>query len=237
MTVVGSATPLPPLSQDDTSRWLRLVTPLPAISLVGPVDGSRAEVEQHVAARYDSTYGARLTHFLPWFLRLQCLGRLTGVVGMQAADEHGLFLERYLDRPVEKQLAERLGHGVPRGALVEIGNLVADKRGASQLLFLLFTAILHTAGYEWIVFTATRSLRNNLEKLGFPLLELQRVDAAALAPELVAQWGSYYHTEPTVMAGSLAAAMELGATQPLLRRVLRLYQGQIATLALQLKRV
>jgi hypothetical protein len=210
---------------------------MPAITLVGPLDGIRAEVEQHVAERYAGTYGARLTHFLPWFLALECLGARTGVVGMQAADAQPLFLERYLDRPVENQLAERIGHPVARGALVEIGNLVADKRGASQLLFLLFTAILHQAGYEWIVFTATRSLRNNLEKLGFPLLELQRIEAQRLDPDLLAQWGSYYHTEPMVMAGSLAAAQDLCARQPLFRRVLRLYRGQIDALAAQLRRM
>jgi hypothetical protein len=209
---------------------------MPVITLVGPLDGLRGEVEQHVAARYAGTYGARLTHFLPWFLSLECMGARTGVVGMQAADAQPLFLERYLDRPVENQLAEQLGHPVARGALVEIGNLVADKRGASQLLFLIFTAILRQAGYAWIVFTATRSLRNNLEKLGFPLLELQRVEAERLEPGLLAQWGSYYHTEPVVMAGSLEAAARLSATQPLFRRVLRLYQGQIDALAAQLTR-
>jgi hypothetical protein len=235
MTAVGSA---PTTPHDETHRWLRLLAPTPGhITLVGPLDGTRADVEQHVASGYASTYGARLTHFLPWFLTLECLGTMTGVVGMQAADGNALFLERYLERAVEKQLAEKLGHPVARGALVEIGNLVAAKRGASQLLFLLFTAILHQAGYQWIVFTATRSLRNNLEKLGFPLLELQRVEPACLAPALLTQWGSYYHTEPVVMAGSLAAAVQLSTKQPLMRRVLCLYQNQIATLAEQLKRV
>jgi len=237
MAAIGSATPFPATSPDDASRWLRLLAPMPLLTLVGPLDGIRADIEQHLAARYQSSYGARLTHFLPWFLTLECLGALTGVVGMQAADDSPLFLERYLERPVESTLAQGLGQPVPRGALVEIGNLVAAKGGASQLLFLLFTAILHEAGYEWIVFTATRSLRNNLEKLGFPLLELQRVEPRRLQPELLAQWGSYYQTEPVVMAGSLAAAMELSAAQPLFRQVLRLYQGQIRALAAQLKRV
>jgi hypothetical protein len=195
------------------------------------------EVERHVAACYGSTYGARLTHFLPWFLTLEYLGALTGVVGMQVADENALFLERYLECPVELALSERLGQCVARGAVVEIGNLVAAKRGASQLLFLLFTTILHLAGYQWIVFTATRALRNNLEKLGFPLLELQPVEPARLDPALLKQWGSYYHAEPVVMVGSLAAAVELSAQQPRLRQALRLYQDQIATLAGQLNRM
>jgi hypothetical protein len=232
----GLSLPAQTLPQDDSRRWLRLLTPAPQVALAGPLDGGRIAVERHVAERYASTYEAKLTHFLPWLLTLECLGSLSGVVGMQAARTGPLFLEGYLDRPVEKLLAERLGQGVARGALVEIGNLVANKRGASQLLFLLFTATLHKAGYEWIVFTATRALRNNLEKLGFPLVELCRVETAGLDPALLAQWGSYYQSEPVVMAGSLASAMELIRAQPLLRRALALYQGRIDALAEQLAR-
>jgi hypothetical protein len=223
-------------ARNDAGRWLRLLAPAPHVALVGPADGGRAEVEQHVAARYASMYGARLTHFLPWLLTLKCLGALNGAVGMQPARGGALFLERYLDCPAEQALAARLGHPVARGALVEIGNLVAAKRGASQLLFVLLSATLRAAGYDWIVFTATRALRNNLDKLGFALVELRRVEPGRLDPELLAQWGSYYQSEPTVMAGRLSTALEVIAAQPLLRRGLALYQSQVDALAERLER-
>jgi hypothetical protein len=86
-----------------------------------------------------------------------------------------------------------------------------------------------------MVFTATRGLRNSLQKLGFPLLTLttaspQHLDAAAQV-----EWGSYYQSEPLVVAGSLDTALQLIDERPLLRRALRLYRHRINCLAASLR--
>lgn len=209
----------------------RFLNPLPEFQLLPPRDDGRAEVKQFIRDRYNSAYGAEVTHFLPWLLTMQCLGHLSGSAGLQPADNAPLFLEQYLDVPVEQALGARLGEPVVRQSMVEVGNLVAARKGASHLLFLMFTAVLHTAGYQWIVFTATHALRNNLEKLGFPLVELKQVDSSTLSEEVRAEWGSYYSTEPVVMAGNLQHAADLISSKGLYRRIARVYREEIRALA------
>lgn len=209
----------------------RLLTPAPRVALVDESHPDRDCVEQHVAERYRMAYGATVDHFNPWLLTLECLGNISGVAGMRPAQEQPLFLEQYLDTPVEEKIAAITGFSLSRESIVEIGNLVASRRGSSHLLFLLFTSALYQAGFEWITFTATRALRNNLENVGFPLYALAAVDVSTLDEATLAKWGAYYDTAPLVMAGRLEAAMQIIQSRPLLRRVLRHYRPRINELA------
>lgn len=230
-----SATPLACVHADtavDRASLLnRLLNPGPRFELSGPDDAERGRVEACVAEKFRSAWNARVTQFLPQLLSMHCLGSCTAVAGLRPAGAGPLFLERYLDEPAERALAAATGVTVPRRQLVEIGNLVANQRGASHLLFLILAAALHRAGYRWLVFTATRGLRNNLHKLGFPLLTLAVATPDRLEPEARSEWGDYYRSEPLVVAGNLDAAMALIAERPLLRRVTRLYRHQLTYLA------
>lgn len=209
----------------------RFLNPLPEFQLLSPRDEGRTGVKQFIRDRYNSAYGAEVTHFLPWMLTMQCLGNLSGSAGLQPAGNAPLFLEQYLEVPIEEALAAKLGEPVVRQSMVEVGNLVAARKGASHLLFLMFTAVLHAAGYQWIVFTATHALRNNLEKLGFPLVELKQVDSGTLPEQVRAEWGSYYATQPVVMAGNLQHAADLISSKGLYRRIARVYRDDIRALA------
>lgn len=209
----------------------RYLTPAPQFDLVSTASAERGELEAFVADRYQAAYGAKIAQFLPWLLSMRCMGLVSGVAGMRPADQQALFLEQYLDKPLEQLLADVSGVAVERASIVEIGNLSAARRGASHLLFVLFTAILHRAGYEWIAFTATKGLRNSLTKLGFPLLTLQAADKSRLDPQDRVVWGTYYDSEPIVVAGRLSDAMQIIQARPLLRRVLRMYGDNISCLA------
>jgi Thermostable hemolysin len=221
--------------QQHRSLVQRFLNPSPQFQLLTPRSGARSTVNQFIRDRYHAAYGAEVTHFLPWLLTMQCLDQLTGTAGLQPATPSPLFLEQYLPAPVETVLAGKLGAAVHRHSLVEVGNLVAARKGASHLLFLLFTAVLYEAGYQWIVFTATHGLRNNLEKLGFPLLALQQVQTAAVPDTLRSEWGTYFAAEPVVMAGSLEDAMRLIETTALYRRIARIYRERIRELATHLR--
>jgi hypothetical protein len=213
----------------------RMLTPTPSFTLARPGATDRARMEAFVVDRFQSVWHAHVTQFLPFLLGMQCGDSCTAVAGIRPATGTALFLERYLDTNAETALSALTGKEVPRAELAEIGNLVAGQRGASHLLFLVFTAALHRAGYRWIVFTATRALRNNLDKLGYPLLTLAPASADRLDAAARAEWGTYYDSEPLVMAGSLDDAMRLIEERPLLRRVLRLYRTAIAEIAFRLR--
>ncbi len=228
MSILSAALPKAP-ARDSLLR--RTLAARPAFTLSLPADAARPAMETFVADRFAEAWGARVTQFLPLLLGMQCLGHYTAVAGIRPAAQGPLFLERYLDTSVEAILSAAVQEDVPRRAIAEIGNLVAGQRGASHLLFLVLTAALHRAGYRWIVFTATHPLRNNLTRLGYPVLKLATAARDRLEPAALAEWGSYYDSEPWVMAGTLDDAMRLAEQRPLLRRVLRLYRGTIAELA------
>ena len=47
-----------------------------------------------------------------------------------------------------------------------MGNLATVSSGGARWLIIALTAYLQGAGYDWVVFTAVRSLRNSFEKPG-----------------------------------------------------------------------
>ena len=218
---------------DDLLR--RVLAPGPAATLSRHGEPGRDEAERFVAAKFAAAWQAQVTVFMPWLLSLRCMSRYAAVAGIRPAAHEHPFLEQYLDAPVEQVLGGVVNMPILRREIVEIGNLVADMRGSSHLLFLLLTAALHDAGYRWIVFTATQALRNNLTKLGYPLHLLAPADAARLDPAARALWGNYYRSDPQVMAGSLDDARRLADARPLLRRVLVRYREQVTAFALRLK--
>jgi hypothetical protein len=164
-------------------------------------DVRRGELERYVAEVYARAYGARLTHFQPLLVGLrEPGGALQGVIGARPAREPGpLFLEAYLDQPVEALLSVRLGEPVARGDLVEVGNLASHRPGAGRLLLGTLAHLLAGLGTPVAVFTATRPLRATFHRLGVQPTELALADGTRLGGALE-DWGRYYQTDPRVCA-------------------------------------
>jgi|SRR5512145_3264930 hypothetical protein len=196
----GVSPPLPPVV-----RTGRATARLEPIHRTHP---HRASFEQFIAARFDRAYGARVGHFSPHLLGVRdALARWQAASGYTPAAGQRLFLEQYFDRPVEDSLAG-LGRPVARERIVEVGNLAAASAGMARTLIPLLARHLHRLGYEWVVFTATRELRNSFRRLGLNPLRLARADPARLA-DGGASWGSYYQHDPLVMAGRIVRALHV----------------------------
>ena len=169
---------------------------------------SRFEFEDFIATRFARAYGARVAHFLPHLLGVRDgLGRWHAAAGYGAAQGAHLFLEQYLDAPVEATLAGALGRPVERGEVVEVGNLAAVSAGAARRLIPQLARHLHRLGYRWVAFTATRALRNSFLRLGLKPLPIAPADRARLA-DRGASWGAYYEQDPLVMAGKIALGLD-----------------------------
>jgi hypothetical protein len=161
----------------------------------------RADLEGFIARRFERAYGATLTHFLPHLLGLHdAQGRWQAAVGYAGAAEAPLFLEQYLDAPVEHVLAHTLERHVAREKVVEVGNLAAVRAGLARVLIPALATRLRQHGFEIAVFTATRELRNAFERIRLGPLVLAPADPARLRGGAAA-WGSYYAHAPTVMGG------------------------------------
>lgn len=163
----------------------------------------RPEVEAFIADVYRRRYGAELDAFLPLLLAFRdTAGTLVAAVGMRRASAGRLFVESYLDQPAERVIAAQARAAVRRDALVEIGNFAALTPGAARELIATLIPLLQGAELRWVVWVATRQLRNAFERLALATHSLgpalpDRLGAAAV------RWGSYYEARPEVLFGDL----------------------------------
>ncbi len=163
----------------------------------------RTRLERHIHATYARAYDANVTDFMPVLIALETAeGELHGVMGLRGADCEPLLLEHYLDEPIESVLGKRLQRKISRGRIVELGNLAAGSPGAARILVMALNAYLQGAGFQWVTFTAVPTLKNVFRRLGLDLLELAPADPARLG-ERAKEWGRYYDSHPTVMAGDI----------------------------------
>jgi len=162
----------------------------------------RSELEAFVNAAFLRKHGAHVRSFMPTLLSWNVGGARLGVVGLRAAQEEALYLENYLEAPIERTLAERAGRQLPRARIVEIGHLASRNCLAAARIAAALPRYLLELEYEWIVFTGTRTVRGILGRLGAPLHELAPASAECVSatPD---SWGRYYDAEPRVYAGFL----------------------------------
>lgn len=169
---------------------------------VPAVSGRRDETETFIREVFQRRYDARVPAFAPELLMLEQGERIVAAAGWRGAGASPLYLERYLDAPVEIHIASLGGQDVPRHRIAEVGNLAAVKPGSGVRMILSLAEQLHQSGYEWVVFTATDELIRILTRMGMPPLALQVADPARLGDEARA-WGRYYDTRPVVVAGRI----------------------------------
>jgi hypothetical protein len=175
----------------------------------------RDELEAFVRAAFERRHGARVVSFMPTLLSFRDgAGRLRGVVGLREALPQPLYLEQYLERPVEAALGSITGKAIGRRQVVEVGNLAGVNCRAAMRMVAQLPAYLLARDYRWIVFTATAAVQAMLQAFGAPLVELARADAARVA-DGADRWGSYYQEDPRVFAAYLPASRSIpGFSRP-----------------------
>ena len=170
----------------------------------------RAEAENYIADIFRSHYKAEVSSFSPNLMLVESGDRIAAAAGWRCAADEPLFLETYLDTPIEQAISKLAGRPVERSKIVEVGNLAADRRGGSIDVILTLAAHLDRLGFEWVVFTATNDLISIFRRLGLPPLALAPADPERLGDEATA-WGSYYSTNPIVVAGRIRLALDKSA--------------------------
>lgn len=176
----------------------------PTLTLSAPEHRATSErIENFIRERFADRYGAQVRHFMPTLLQLEDEhGTRHGAVGVRCAAAEPLFLERYLDRPVEAEIARRSGAIAARSQIVEVGNLAARGAGHARLLIVALTSLLATQGYDWVVFTGTPEIQNSFSRLDIGTVPLADADPARMGDEL-GDWGSYYDSHPQVLLGNV----------------------------------
>lgn len=153
--------------------------------------------------RYAAAHGATPASDYPTYLTIGAPDLPQATLGYRLAEGGGLFLEAYLNRPIEAVLTEMFGRPVLRARIVELGDHASQRAGATVTLWREAAAAL--AGQADIaVAVLTRPLRSMFGRLGLELVELAPARIEALG-EAGSGWGRYYQTDPVVCAGDIAA--------------------------------
>lgn len=194
--------------QFDAERVRRFTSVEPrVISIHHLLAPERMRVEAFLEAAYDRAFQGRIRNHYPTLMSVQDRqGTILAAVGFRFAGLGPLFLEQYLDEPVEAAVARELAAPTDRAAVAEIGNLASESPGASLFLFLALARHLDQRGCTHAVATATRQLRRSFARVGFATQPLTRAESARLSGG-AADWGAYYSRDPEVLAGAIAPAL------------------------------
>lgn len=165
----------------------------------------RKVAEDFIAGGFLRSHNACVKTFLPRLLTLKdAFGSIHAVVGCRRADQERLFLERYLDSPIEAILSQRSGLRVERNQIVELGNLACRNAETARRFLAVLPRHLLDSGALWITFTATAVVRKLIGETGASPLDLALASSDRVA-DSTNEWGRYYATDPRVLAGYLPA--------------------------------
>lgn len=177
----------------------------------GANDIGRDKLEQFIHRIYADNFDADINKYLPDLFGIRSKkGKLLAALGMRSARQDKLFLEKYIDKPVEAALSGLIlkGEPVERADIVELGNLSAIHPGSARLIIITMTTLLYKAGYQWVTFTAVPSLYNSFSKLGLKPVPIAKAEKQSLCVDDQVEWGRYYDFSPVVYAGRIADGYE-----------------------------
>ncbi|MCT2398201.1 thermostable hemolysin [Novosphingobium mangrovi (ex Huang et al. 2023)] len=158
-----------------------------------------------VRRRFLEAHGASVRPAFGSYVHVTRAERPRAALGYCRAGSEPLFLERYLDAPVEQAVSAATGRPAARESIIEIGNLAADDAFA---MIELWGSVANDlgAGCEIAVATLTAPLRAMFARIGVPLVVLgSAVAERADDPEA---WGHYYARDPQVCAGVIAQGQQ-----------------------------
>lgn len=191
-----------PATQAKQKAAVHLHAAPPVITAISEHDApDRQELEGFISAMFKHAHNANIAHFMPKLMSVRdASGKLLAACGLRHADQAELFLETYLDAPVETLLSQHSNTNVSREAILEVGNLAVAEPINVRSLLASISLYLHSTDSEYAVFTGISTLRNSLTKLNMPLQLLGEAHISRIPEAERAAWGTYYNERPQVMA-------------------------------------
>lgn len=213
-----------------------LATPVPAgIYHIQRTDNLQ-QVQRFIRQRFAEQHDAHIEVFAPDLLALvDQQQRLVATLGYRAATE-ALFLEQYLDEPIEQSLQPHSQRPAARSRILEISNLASIANNGTLRLIPPLCDHFLKLDFDWLVMTLTTPVvaafrRIHLDEL---LISLSPASAARLRVGRN-QWGRYYALNPQVYAINLHQAHEQLLTKPLFARMIQRTEAVQSDKALQLQ--
>ena len=157
-------------------------------------------IRRRTRAAYRWAFDARIEPVFDRYLELG-IAPATLTLGFAPATDAPLFLEQYLDQPVQQVLAQRTRRPVDRSRIIELGHLVGDAGRNLRHLIPALACWTDQRAAHFVVIVLTARIAERLTELGVELLHLAEARAERVAePE---RWGNYYLHQPAVYAVDL----------------------------------
>jgi hypothetical protein len=180
-------------------------TPHMSLARALPDEPLRPAFEDFIQQRFRKAHGADIRHFMPELFGMSdASGTLCAVAGVRLASSEPLFLELYLDEPIDPLISAAADCPVDRVGIVEVGNLAASDTGSARMSIIALTYLLAMGGLEWVAFTGNIGLVNSFHRLGLKPVTLCAADPERLGDDRHS-WGSYYESKPWVHVGNIRA--------------------------------
>ena len=174
----------------------------------GKSDRGRQAVEQQIQNAYETNFGARVSHFMPTLVSAGIVSTPPHLsFGLCCAADQTLFLENYLQAPVEQVLSSAVRSQISRKCIAEIGNLTFDHTENLQQDLMSIASYCQQQGYRYVVCTATRALRLLFLRAGMKPVLLGQASQTN-APKDGSHWGDYYETTPQIIGGNVLLGLQ-----------------------------
>lgn len=166
--------------------------------LVGPNDRYYDAAVALARTVYRHAYGATIAPRPHRFI--VCVDRATdkalACAGLSFGGRAPLFSEHYLDRPLERMVADIFQRDVARRDIAEVTALATLEPSMGTELMRALPLVCWYLGLRGVICTVTAKLRRSFASLKLQFHELAEADAARLPAVPGVNWGTYYDTRP-----------------------------------------
>lgn len=188
------------------------------------------KVEAFINKSFKKKYSTEAKFVPSILISLNYNKRIFEVLGMGLAESGPLFLEQYLQYPIEQEIGFFYKTAIKRESIAEMGTVISFCRSTKQLLLILLINYLYKTNREWLVLLSNSEIENTLKRMHFTTVPFS--DESIKKKE---QWAGYLNDESRIMYGHIPSAMSILMQKPLTRFSLSLFSKQLNELAEQWK--
>ncbi len=223
--------------RDTTGITGKILTRLPFVSGVNISLHDRSGCQQlpidsYIHSKLNKRASGNVQHIFPHILSLHCNDRVFAAAGIRLAESGPLHLEKRLRLPVEQEIGMHFKTAIPRGSIVEIGNVVSTWTGSDRLLFILLFDFLSRIDRKWAILDANPEVGYLLKKMDYTLLHSGNA-AVDMTGKDKDQWKKYIDDKPETLFCYIPAALSVLRKNVLMDSSLSLFSEKLQKLAEQ----
>ncbi|MCW5253060.1 thermostable hemolysin [Streptomyces sp. SHP 1-2] len=167
-----------------------------------------------VSMVFAESFGAEVSPDPDLFIRYiehDATGReeIQACAGISYPENGEVFLEQYLDAPVEEILSAHAGEFVDRRDILQVSSIASVRPSAGMELIQAFPLVFACLGRPYAAMTMTGRLAAVMQRVGVVLHPVCQADGSRLPAAELARWGRYYATRPVVGYGHISEQTDL----------------------------